>query len=99
MTDQLTLEALLSQARGFSVAESQHSAPSLYGVTDGKAIGTYVEHKFQRLLDSLYEYRKGSSAKGIDFPDLRVDIKVTNIRQPQSSSPFKSARQKITGLG
>jgi len=28
-----------------------------------------------------------------------VDIKVTSIRQPQSSCPFKSARQKIYGLG
>lgn len=26
-------------------------------------------------------------------------MKVTNIRQPQSSCPFKSARQKIYGLG
>ncbi len=28
-----------------------------------------------------------------------VDMKVTSIRQPQSSCPFKSARQKIFGLG
>jgi len=28
-----------------------------------------------------------------------VDIKVTSIRQPQSSCPFESARQKIYGLG
>jgi hypothetical protein len=28
-----------------------------------------------------------------------VDIKVTSVRQPQSSCPFKSARQKIYGLG
>jgi hypothetical protein len=28
-----------------------------------------------------------------------VDIKVTSIKQPQSSCPFKSARQKIYGLG
>lgn len=37
--------------------------------------------------------------KDIDFPELEVDIKVTSIRQPQSSCPFKSARQKIYGLG
>ena len=28
-----------------------------------------------------------------------MDIKVTSIKQPQSSCPFKSARQKIFGLG
>lgn len=30
---------------------------------------------------------------------MDVDIKVTSIKQPQSSCPFKSARQKIFGLG
>jgi hypothetical protein len=33
------------------------------------------------------------------LPTLEVDIKVTSITQPQSSCPFKSARQKIFGLG
>jgi len=69
------------------------------GVTDGKAVGTYLEHKFQTELLNRYAYPKGSSAKGIDFPGLDVDIKVTSIRQPQSSCPFKSARQKVYGLG
>jgi hypothetical protein len=50
------------------------------------------------LLNS-YSYQAGNSASGIDFPGLEVDIKVTSIRQPQSSCPFKSARQKIFGLG
>jgi len=71
----------------------------LYSVTDGKAIGTYLEHKFQQHLHEKYEYVAGSSAKGIDFPDLEVDMKVTRVTQPQSSCPFKSARQKIYGLG
>ena len=59
----------------------------------------YLEHKFQEALQKKYEYARGSSAKGIDFPKLDIDIKVTSIRQPQSSRPFKSARQKIYGLG
>ncbi len=33
------------------------------------------------------------------MPGLAVDMKVTSIRQPQSSCPFKHARQKIFGLG
>lgn len=68
-------------------------------MTDGKAVGTYLEHKFQERLQKKYHYERGSSAKGIDFPKLGVDIKVTSIRQPQSSCPFKAARQKIYGLG
>ena len=79
--------------------ESYHSEPALFGVTDGKAIGTYVEHKFREYLDERYLYEKGSSASGIDFPGLNVDMKVTRVTQPQSSCPFKSARQKIYGLG
>jgi hypothetical protein len=95
----LTLETLCSEAIVFAKVESRFPEPSLFGVTDGKAIGTYLEHKFQAYLQSKYEYARGSSAKGIDFPELDVDIKVTSIRQPQSSCPFKSARQKIYGLG
>lgn len=95
----LTLEILRSEAIVFAKAESKFPEPSLFGVTDGKAVGTYLEHKFQAYLQSKYKFARGSSAKGIDFPELDVDIKVTSIRQPQSSCPFKSARQKIYGLG
>ena len=96
---ELTLELLRKEARAFAEAESQHREPSLFGVTDGKAVGTYLEHKFQKLLRGSYLYQRGSSAKGIDFPGLGVDLKVTSHRQPQSSCPFKSARQKLYGLG
>lgn len=95
----LTVKLLQKEASSFAKAESKHADPSLFGVTDGKAVGTYLEHKFQAVLQSRYKYARGSSAKGIDFPELGVDIKVTSIRQPQSSCPFKSARQKIYGLG
>lgn len=99
MKPQLTIEALQAEAASFAAAESAHDEPSLFGVTDGKAVGTYLEHKFQRFLHEKYRYQEGSSAKGIDFPDLDVDLKVTSVNQPQSSSPFRSARQKVLGLG
>ena len=90
---------LQKEASSFAKAQTKHAEASLFGVTDGKAVGTYLEHKFQTHLQSCYTYGRGNSAKGIDFPELGVDIKVTSIRQPQSSCPFKSARQKIYGLG
>lgn len=99
MPKSLTVELLQKEASSFAKAQSKHAEPSLFGVTDGKAVGTYLEHKFQTALHRRYIYGKGNSAKGIDFPELGVDIKVTSIRQPQSSCPFKSARQKIYGLG
>ncbi len=99
MKQPLTVEMLCEHARLFAEAESDHNEPTLHGVTDGKAVGTYFEHKFQRYLHEHSSYDEGSSAKGMDFPELQVDMKVTSIRQPQSSCPFKSARQKIFGLG
>ncbi|MBW4613475.1 MAG: restriction endonuclease [Desmonostoc vinosum HA7617-LM4] len=95
----LTLDLLLQEAVKFSDIESIYDEPSLFGVTDGKAVGTYLEQKFRIYLALLYEYQLGNSASGIDFPELNIDMKVTSIRQPQSSCPFKSARQKIFGLG
>ncbi len=95
----LTIDTLKSEANVFAEAESRHEEPSLYWVTDGKAIGTYFEQKFRAYLKGQYDYEEGSSAKGIDFPGLATDMKVTSIRQPQSSSPYRSARQKIYGLG
>jgi hypothetical protein len=94
----LTIADLKTEARAFAMAESMHTEPSLFGVDNGKTVGTYLEHKFQTDLLDRYAYPRGSSAKGIDFPGLDVDIKVTSIKQPQSSCPFKSARQKIYGL-
>jgi hypothetical protein len=99
MPIELTIGTLLEEARRFAETESTHPEPALYGVTDGKAVGTYFEHKFQAYLKQIYHYQRGSSARGIDFPELEVDMKVTSITQPQSSCPFKSARQKVFGLG
>ena len=99
MKPKLRIESLLSEAASFAASESLHYEPTLYGVTDGKAVGTYLEHKLQHLLDGKYTYDMGSSARGVDFPGLNVDMKVTSVRQPQSSSPYKSARQKVRGLG
>lgn len=97
---ELTTEILCTEVARFAAAESRHPEPSLFGVTDDKAVGTYLKPKFREFLLGLgYQFEEGNSANGIDFPGLLVDMKVTNIRQPQSSCPFKSARQKVYGLG
>lgn len=95
----LTIESLLTEAALFAEMESKYDEPALYGVTDGKAVGTYLEHKFRTFLVANYEFDLGNSASGIDFPQLNIDMKVTSVKQPQSSCPYKSARQKIFGLG
>jgi len=101
MKQKLTIKKLIEEAYNFCVAESKHKHKELYGVTDGKAVGTHIEHKFKKHLNEKYKVTIGSSASGIDLPsdDIHTDIKVTSIKQPQSSCPFKDAKQKIFGLG
>ena len=96
---ELTIEDLLREASLFSEHENQHDEPALYGINDGKAVGTYLELKFTKALTVNYEFAAGNAASGIDLPSLNVDLKTTSIRQPQSSCPFRSARQKVYGLG
>ncbi|MCI8888446.1 MAG: restriction endonuclease [Hungatella sp.] len=97
----LTIKDLIRRAETFCTLMSKENHEKLLGITDGKAVGTYVEHRFQRYLSEHYTVTVGSSARGIDLPgeDIQTDIKVTSITQPQSSCPFKNARQKIYGLG
>ena len=90
---------MLNEARIFAEMESLHNDPFLFGKDNGKDVGTYVELKFKNQLLEKYEFKQGNAASGIDLPELNVDMKVTSINQPQSSCPFKSARQKIFGLG
>lgn len=48
-----------------------------------------------------YHVVVGKSSQGIDLPSKNIltDIKVTSVRQPQSSCPYRDAKQKIFGLG
>ena len=97
----LTIKDLIICAKQFCEQESKTPNKELFGVTDGKAVGTHIEHKFKDFLLTKYDLQVGSSASGIDLPstEINTDIKVTSIKQPQSSCPFKNAQQKIYGLG
>ena len=99
--EKLTIEKLIEEAQLFCVEQSKFQHKELFGVTDGKAVGTLIEQKFQKHLHDKYIVTIGSSARGIDLPsdDILTDIKVTSIKQPQSSCPFRDAKQKIFGLG
>jgi hypothetical protein len=81
----LTKSRLIREAKNFAPSHSKMTFSEMYGVTDGKAVGTFIEHKFRGYLAEKYDFTHGNSAKGIDFPKIGVDIKVT--------------RQKIHGLG
>ena len=99
MRKNLTINKLIDSAKEFCTKESSKPRTELFGVTDGKAIGTFVEHLFKNYLSEHYDLTVGNSANGLDLPSVNTDIKVTSIRQPQSSCPYKDSKQKIYGLG
>jgi len=51
----LTIGILVSCAKQFCEQESKTPNKELFGVTDGKAVGTYIEHKFKYFLLSKYD--------------------------------------------
>jgi hypothetical protein len=61
----LTVPMLIEEAKAFAVSESTHSEPLLFGVTDGKKVGTYIELKFRGILRERYYFEEGSAAGGI----------------------------------
>lgn len=87
-----------ANSREFSV----RSHTVLLGVDNGKAVGTYLERELGAFLVSrgvIQAADIGNSASGIDLLSLEIDVKFTSVKQPQSSSPFRSFKQKIEGLG
>ncbi len=96
---QLTLDDLHREATTFVANNRQVTDKDLYSVTDGKTIGTFIEQRFHKHLSTNFQHTPGSASKGSDLPELDVDLKVTSSRQPQSSCPYRSASQKIYGLG
>lgn len=99
MKEALDTEKLINCAREFCSCQSKVYRSELFGITDGKAVGTFVEHLFKDFLAQQYDLTIGNSANGLDLPSVNADIKVTSIKQPQSSCPYKDSKQKIYGLG
>lgn len=49
MKKQLTIESLINEAEKFCANNTGVYRPELFGVTDGKAVGTFVEHLFNNI--------------------------------------------------
>jgi hypothetical protein len=73
----LTPPDLIAAAKDFCLESNTYG--ELFGVTDGKAVGTFIEHKFRGRLEAIYTTQIGSSALGIDLPAIETDIKVTSM--------------------
>ena len=101
MKDQLTIDKLKAEAKAFCIAESKIQNKSLFGVTDGKAVGTHIEHKFQEQLNSKYKTKIGSSANGIDLPseDILTDIKLHQSNNLNHLVLLKMLNRRFLDLG
>ena len=95
----MTIQDMKIEAIKFGKIMSSENHSTLIGINDGKKVGTYIEHRFQEFVSKKYEINVGNSARGIDLPSVQTDIKSTSILNPQSSCPFRDARQKVFGLG
>src|SRR5713101_1154310 len=76
MPQALTIQKLQSEATAFARGESAYPEPTLYGVTDGKAVGNYLEHKFQAHLN-----------RGISRPPSASAACLKTTRTATTSSP------------
>lgn len=100
MKKDLTIKNMKLEASKFASYIASLDNQDIRGITDGKAVGTYLEKHFKEWLQEHYNSDNwGNAAKGIDLPSVNTDIKFTSIKQPQSSLPYKSASQKVLGLG
>ena len=95
----LTLSAITAEVPVFLQRLMRRRIRSLHAVTDGKAVSHYIQVALCDFLSEQYTFRRGNAAKGLDFPSLHLDLKITKSTKPQSSSLFKSAHEKFLGLG
>ncbi len=99
MKRKLSIKNLIKCAEAFCKEEDSVYYSELFGATDGKRVGTFVERRFKEYLSQRYSLEVGNVASGLDLPSINTDIKVTSETQPQSSCPYKESKQKIYGLG
>ena len=66
--------------------------------TDGKSLGTMIEKLVKAEISRVTRIKiTGSSAAGVDIPELALNTKATSDRQPQSSEPFDSPYERVLG--
>lgn len=70
----LDIAELQIAAEKFCKRENGLYRSELFGITDGKAVGTFVEHLFQEYLEERYDMAVGSSAIGLDLPSVNTGI-------------------------
>lgn len=94
MKKEMTLKLLIKEAEIFCKEETEFQHRDLYGITDGKAVGTYIAHLFSKQIEQHLL---------LDFESIKVELNTEilflPVEQLFSFHPYKNAEQKIYGLG
>ena len=102
MMRKLTIKTLIKEAELFCIEQSRFQHKELFGVTDGKAVGTLIEQKFQK---QLHEY--GSSQNLVRRSEIRILRPTVGrlgclwlgiVLVPVALEAFKAPRQGLTKL-
>ena len=99
MKQTLAIERMAASAKAFCAQYGGVPQEALYGVTDGKAAGTFVEHLLEDYLSQRYDMASGNSARGLGLPSANTGIKAASPVRPQSGCPCRDSKQKKYGLG
>lgn len=94
----LSLARLKREVQRFADIKSNDDEPLLFGVTDGKAVGTHFELEFRKYLTERYSYKQGNAARGIDFPELGSTSRSRARSNPshRAHSPAPSRRSTVS---
>lgn len=99
MKQALTIERMAASAKAFCAQYGGVPQETLYGVTDGKAAGTFAGRLFEDCLSQRHDMASGNSAGGLGLPSANTGIEAASPAQPQSGCPCRDGKQKIYGLG
>jgi len=95
----LTLETLRAALPALREGLASMWARTPVPATDPKSLAMFAERTLHRWLQTRFDYRTGSSANGLDFPDVPMDFKLTDAARPQSSIPAAGRHEMLWGLG
>lgn len=99
MEQALTIGRMAASAKAFCAQYGGVPRETLYGVTDGKAAGTFAGRLFEDYLSQRHDMASGNSAGGLGLPSASTGIKAAPPVRPQSGCPYRDGKQKKYGLG
>ncbi len=99
MKARLTIDLLISEAENFCIQESNYDNPDLYGIIDGKAVGTYTEKLKPKDLEFLKD-RMIPVDNWVKANQILLELSGINdfFRTPEEFSDFKECMKPVYSI-